>query len=82
MIFIYGKALATSIRTALSAMRSARPDDPLPALALATAVSFFLLVQMAFLENWWEVARVTIPSWMMLAICIKEQASRGARARR
>jgi len=76
MIFIYGKALLTSIRTALATMRIAAPDDPLPALALATSVSFFLLVQMAFLENWWEVARVTIPSWMMLAICVKEYAAR------
>ena len=78
IVGMYFSALLQAGRKALSAMRGAIDADPLPALALATTVAFFLLVQMAFLENWWEVARVTTPSWMMLAVCWKEFAARSA----
>lgn len=76
MVMIYFRALLQAGHITLTSIRSATGRDPLPALALATTVAFFLLVQMAFLENWWETARVTVPSWMMLAVCIKEFAAR------
>lgn len=78
IVGVYLSALLRAGQTALNSMRRATETDPLPALALATTVAFFLLVQMAFLENWWEVARVTVPSWMMLAVCSKEFAARFA----
>lgn len=76
LVGVYFRALLQVGRLALTSMRRATDSDPLPALALATTVAFFLLVQMAFLENWWEVARVTVPSWMMLAVCSKEFSAR------
>jgi transcriptional regulator with XRE-family HTH domain len=79
MVGIYVRGLLAAGRLALASGGSARGLDPLPALALATTVAFFLLIQMAFLENWWEVARVTIPSWMLLAVCIREAQERGVR---
>ncbi len=76
MVVIYLRALFEAGRMAHASIRSATRHDSLPALALATTVAFFLLLQTAFLENWWEVARATVPSWMMLAVCAKEFAAR------
>ncbi len=76
IVGLYFGALLQAGGITLNSMRQATRADPLPALTLATTVAFFLLVQMAFLENWWEVARVTVPSWMMLAVCSKEFAAR------
>jgi O-antigen ligase len=72
VIGMYLGALFQSASMMLNRARERLSDDPLPALFLATAVAFFVLLQMAFLENWLEVARVTIPSWMLLAVCVKE----------
>jgi O-antigen ligase len=76
MVAIYARATLESWRIADLSIRTQNTGDPLPALALATFVAFLLLVQMAVLENWWEVARVTVPSWIMLAVCTKEFAAR------
>jgi transcriptional regulator with XRE-family HTH domain len=76
MVGIYIRAMKHASSVMRTSLRSATGHDPLPALALATMVAFFLLLQMAFLENWWEAARVTVPSWMMLAVCAKEFAAR------
>lgn len=76
MVVLYVRGLFGAGRIAHKTMRSTTGDDPLPALALATTVAFFLLLQMGFLENWWEVARATVPTWMMLAICTKEFVAR------
>ena len=46
--------------------------DPLPAVVLATAIAFLTLVQMALLENWLEVTRVTFVAWTLLAVSAKE----------
>jgi transcriptional regulator with XRE-family HTH domain len=75
MVAIYLRALVASWRTANLSIRSLPRGDPLPSLALATFIAFLLLVNMALLENWWEVARVTVPSWMLLAVCAKEFAA-------
>ena len=79
MVGIYGSALLRSGRMALMAMRNSEPGDPLPALLLASTIAFLVLLQMAFLQNWLEVTRVTIPSWILLAVSAKEfAASRAA----
>jgi hypothetical protein len=64
-------------RFALAATTS-RSGDPLPALALATVIAFLTLVQMAFLENWFEVTRVTFVAWALLAVSSKELDARGS----
>jgi transcriptional regulator with XRE-family HTH domain len=76
LVSIYLRALVASWRTASLSIQALPRGDPLPGLALATFIAFLLLVNMAILENWWEVARVTVPSWMMLAVCTKEFAVR------
>ena len=79
MLTIYARATLHSWNVANLMVRTRPSADPLPALAMATFVAFLLLLQLAFLENWWEVARVTVPSWMMLAVCTKEFAARTRR---
>ena len=56
----------------LGLLRVPSPDDSLPSLALATMIAFLTLVQMAFLENWFEVTRITFVAWAMLAVVLKE----------
>ncbi len=46
-------------------------------MLLATAIAFLTLVQMAFLENWLEVTRLTFVAWAMLAVSAKELDARG-----
>jgi hypothetical protein len=59
-------------------LRTRRRGDPLPALILATFVAFLTIVQMALLESWFEVTRVTFVIWMMFAVCCKELDAREA----
>jgi hypothetical protein len=66
--------------TAQSLRRPAR-RDPLPALLLASTVAFTVLLQMAFLENWLEVTRVTFLAWILLAVGSKEFDARQRAAR-
>jgi hypothetical protein len=54
----------------------ARPDDPVPALALATTIAFLTLLQMGVLENWFEVTRVTFVAWAMFGVVSKELDAR------
>ena len=81
VVALYVVGLVRAGRSTSWAMTHAPPGDPLPALALATFVGFFLLLQMAFLENWLEVTRVTVPAWVLLAVVTKELAARTAAAR-
>jgi DNA-binding XRE family transcriptional regulator len=78
MLIIYVLGFAHATRLALSTMRRARPGDSLPALALAGAISFLVLLQMGFLDNWLEVARVTVPTWILLGVVTKEVHARPA----
>jgi hypothetical protein len=64
------------VRATLHLARTAKRGDPLPALALAAATAFFVLVQMAVLGNWFETARVTVPAWILLAVVTRELTSR------
>jgi DNA-binding XRE family transcriptional regulator len=76
VVVIYGAATVGGARQTLAAMRDAAPDDPLPALLLACTVAFATLMQMAFLDNWLEVTRVTVIAWVLLAVATKELTAR------
>lgn len=72
LVGVYAGATLRAGRMAWGAIRRRRPGDPVPALLLAATVALFVLLQMAFLENWLEVARVTIPAWILFAVGSKE----------
>lgn len=76
LVGIYGIALVRLIRAALFLARWAKPGDVIPALVLATATSFFVLLQIAVFGNWFETARVTVPSWILFAIVTRELIAR------
>jgi hypothetical protein len=76
IVFIYLRATAHAIRMAFRSVARAIPGDPLPAVLITSAIAFIALLQMAVLDNWFEVARVTLPSWALLAIAAKEYHAR------
>jgi hypothetical protein len=78
IVSVYVGALVRLWRMASRLLRARRPGDPLPALIIATFVAFLTLLQMAFLENWFEVTRITFVIWMMFAVCCKELDSKEA----
>ena len=78
VITLYATALMRGVRAAGRMIGRSEPGDPLPALCLATAVSFFVLLQMALFDNWLEATRVTVPAWMLLAVITKELEARSA----
>jgi|SRR5579884_39911 hypothetical protein len=56
---LYKLALATARRA------WARRDAQLFGLSIACAIGLLLLLEMAFLDNWLEVSRVTVPLWLL-----------------
>jgi DNA-binding XRE family transcriptional regulator len=76
MVGVYVAATGHAIKTTFRRLGRATAGDPLPALALACAIGFLVLLQMAFLENWLEVTRITFPVWMLLGVTIKESRHR------
>jgi hypothetical protein len=72
IVIMYLAALIYAGKIALAVRRQAIPDDPLPALALACLAAFFVLLQMALLQSWLEVTRITFPAWILLAVVTKE----------
>lgn len=76
LIGAYALAMVAAARMAIRAMRNRVPRDPRPALLLAATVAFAVLLQMAALDNWLEVTRITFPSWALLAVAIKEHRAR------
>lgn len=76
IVALYIRALVGSTRMTLVSMREATRGDALPALLLASTVAFFVLLQMAFLDNWLEVVRITVPAWILLAVATKEFEAR------
>ncbi len=79
VVVMYALALGHAGRLTMALRRGRRRQDPLPALALAAAVGFFVLLQMAALQSWLEVTRVTFPTWILLAVVTKEFRARVAR---
>jgi hypothetical protein len=78
MIGFYVAATVRAIDLSLRLFRDSKKGDALPALALAAAIAFVTLLQMALLENWLEVTRVTFLAWMLLAVVSKEVDARTA----
>jgi O-antigen ligase len=78
ILALYGTVLVATVRRARAAMRRALPGDPLPALLLAGGIAIFVLLQMAFLENWLEVTRLTFVTMAIVAVGLKEADSRPA----
>lgn len=58
-----------------------RPRDPLPGLLLGSTAGFFVLLQMGFLDNWFEVTRISFLAWALLAVATKEFDARRREAR-
>ena len=81
MVFIYLAALVRAGSMTLTLRRLAPRGDPLPALALAATVGFFVLLQMGTLQSWLEVTRLTFPVWIILAVVTKEFHARFDRNR-
>ncbi|MEA2143179.1 MAG: hypothetical protein QOI64_1609 [Solirubrobacteraceae bacterium] len=79
IVTLYLWAFGGSLRMTLASVRAARDGDSLPGLLCASTVAFFVLLQMAMLENWLEVTRITFFSWILFAIATKEFESREAR---
>jgi hypothetical protein len=80
MTGLYSTAFLRSFGRARHQVIKARRNDPLPALALATAIAFLTLLQMGVLENWFEVTRVTFIAWAMFAVVSKELDARAEEA--
>lgn len=76
LVGIYATGLVRSVRAVRYLADTAAPGDPLPAVALATATAFFVLMQMALFDNWLEVARVTVPTWILFGIVAREMGGR------
>ena len=76
LMWMYIAAFARSVRAAMQLARNAVPGDPLPALVIATATAFFVLFQMALFGNWLDTARVTVPTWILFAITVRELTAR------
>ena len=76
LVGAYVTAIFLAARLTLRAIRRRKRNDPLPAVLLSATIAFTLLLQLAFLENWWEVTRITFLSWSLLAIGVKETDAR------
>ena len=81
MVAVYVTATVWAARQTVAVMRAAEPGDPLPALLLACTIAFATLLQMALLENWLEVTRVTTLAWITLAVVTKELQVRATQER-
>jgi hypothetical protein len=80
IVAIYLSALVRVLRLTVEHLKVAKMGDPLPALLIATSIAFIALLQMGFLENWFETTRATFLVWTMLAVVTKELSIRSAHA--
>lgn len=80
IVALYVWAFASSLRMTLASARAAQDGDSLPGLLCASTVAFFVLLQMAVLENWLEVTRITFVSWIVFAAATKEFEARRLQA--
>ncbi len=72
IVGLYVWAFLFTLRMTMTSVRTASDGDPLPALLCASTVSMFVLLQMAVLENWFEVTRLTFLAWIVFAVVTKE----------
>lgn len=76
LLTLYLGAAAEAARRTLRLIRGDAAGHVLLPLAIAAFASFFVLLQMALLENWFEVTRVTFLAWTLLAVVAREQDGR------
>jgi hypothetical protein len=77
LIGIYVGATVRAFRLARFVIAAGKRPNVLVAPLVASAIALSVLLQMALLGNWLEVARITIPSWIVFAVALKEfRASR------
>lgn len=76
VIGMYLVAMKRSFRIARGAIQNFVSGDSLPALSIAAVIAPLTLLQMAVLDNWLEVTRVAVPTWMLIAIVQSEFAHR------
>lgn len=76
LVGMYALGLVRSVGAARYLARYADPGDPLPAVVLATATAFFVIIQMGVFGNWFETARVTLPTWILFAVVTRELTAR------
>jgi hypothetical protein len=69
---VYVLVLISTTRLTLRVTRRPQSGDALPALAIASTVALFVLVQMAALDNWLEVTRLSFVTWALLAVTHRE----------
>lgn len=76
IVGVYAATVVCVWRLARAGITTASGTDTVPALALATTLGFLTLLQMALLENWLEVTRLTFIVWLMFAVVSKELDAR------
>ncbi|GAB4581720.1 MAG: hypothetical protein Fur0022_44700 [Anaerolineales bacterium] len=64
--------IALYIRTILKASKLVYEEHKLAVLARWVVVSMVLLLQMAFLENWLENSRLTVPVWVVFGVVLSQ----------
>lgn len=73
---LLGLALVLAIygRAALISWRNAAGEGAPAALAAWACVALSLLLQLGFIENWLEVSRVTVPTWLVFGVALAHSA--------
>jgi hypothetical protein len=72
IVSIYFGAFFHALHMTIRSLRRPSPRDPLIGLLLGCTAGFFVLLQMAVLDNWFEVTRLTFILWALLAVAAKE----------
>jgi hypothetical protein len=76
IMVVYFGAFLHVCRMTIRSLRRPQIGDPLLGLLLGCTAGFFVLLQMAALENWLEVTRLTFILWALLAVVTKEFSAR------
>jgi hypothetical protein len=73
---IYLRGLIVTGRVTMRLAQRPTSGDALPAVAIASTVAIFVLMQMAVLDNWLEVTRLTFIAWALVAVTHREYEER------
>jgi hypothetical protein len=72
MTAIWIMGMVRAVRIAAARVRRKALRDPVLPVAIMAATLFVVLLQLAVIENWWEVTRITFLAWALLAIAGRE----------
>jgi hypothetical protein len=73
---VYLRAAGRALQMARESLRNTATGDALPALFIASAVAFTVLLQMGVLGDWLEVTRLSFITWAIFGVASKELAGR------